>query len=224
MRYVIVEGRPWCKNLTKNLKTKLNHEFFVIRDKKDLNIKYINEINPRFIFFAHWSNIIPKSIHEDFECVIFHMTDLPYGRGGSPLQNLIVRGHKKTMLSAIKCSTIIDAGPIYLKKPLSLNGAAKEIYARASNLTEQMIDYIIINEPNPKPQIGEVVSFKRRKKEDGNINQCKNLDEFYNYIRMLDAEGYPRSFLNFGNFLIKFADADLNSDILTATVEISQKK
>ena len=79
----------------KNLKTKLNHEFFVIRDKKDLNIKYINEINPRFIFFAHWSSIIPKSIHEDFECVIFHMTDLPYGRGGSPLQNLIVRGHKK---------------------------------------------------------------------------------------------------------------------------------
>ena len=41
---------------------------------------------------------------------------------------------------------------------------------------------------------------------------------------MLDAEGYPRSFLNFGNFLIKFTDADLNSDILTATVEISQKK
>ena len=152
------------------------------------------------------------------------MTDLPYGRGGSPLQNLIVRGHKKLAIITIKCSTIIDTGPIYLKKPLSLNEATKEIYARASNLTEQMIDYIIINEPNPKPQIGGCKSFKRRKKEDGNINQCKNLDEFYNYIRMLDAEGYPRSFLNFGNFLIKFTDADLNSDILTATVEISQKK
>ncbi len=26
-----------------------------------------------------------------FECVCFHMTDVPYGRGGSPLQNLIIR-------------------------------------------------------------------------------------------------------------------------------------
>ena len=47
------------------------------------------------------------------------MTDLPYGRGGSPLQNLIVRGHKHTMISAIKCVKELDAGPIYLKKPLT---------------------------------------------------------------------------------------------------------
>ena len=42
------------------------------------------------------------------------MTDLPFGRGGSPLQNLIVRGYKETMLSAIKCVGEVDAGPIYI--------------------------------------------------------------------------------------------------------------
>jgi len=36
--------------------------------------------------------IILKEIFENYEIILFHMTDLPYGRGGSPLQNLIVRG------------------------------------------------------------------------------------------------------------------------------------
>ena len=30
------------------------------------------------------------------------MTDLPYGRGGSPLQNLIIRGFESTKISAIE--------------------------------------------------------------------------------------------------------------------------
>lgn len=44
------------------------------------------------------------------------MTDLPYGRGGSPLQNLIVRNHYKTKISEIRVKKEIDSGPIYLKK------------------------------------------------------------------------------------------------------------
>ena len=47
------------------------------------------------------------------------MTDLPFGRGGSPLQNLIVRGYKSTKLTAIKVQSGIDTGDIYLKKPFS---------------------------------------------------------------------------------------------------------
>ena len=48
-----------------------------------------------------------------YDCVIFHMTDLPYGRGGSPLQNLIIRGYKKTNVVSNKCVGEVDAGPIY---------------------------------------------------------------------------------------------------------------
>jgi len=37
------------------------------------------------------------------------MTDVPYGRGGSPLQNLIVRGHTETKLTALRCVRDLDA-------------------------------------------------------------------------------------------------------------------
>jgi len=44
------------------------------------------------------------------------MTDLPFGRGGSPLQNLIERGIKKTKISAIKVDGGIDTGDIFFKR------------------------------------------------------------------------------------------------------------
>jgi methionyl-tRNA formyltransferase len=114
--YVIVYNRHWCRNLPERLEKKTGKNFVTIDNKKDLNRDHLNSINPVHIYFPHWSHIIPKDIYNNYECIIFHMTDLPYGRGGSPLQNLIIRGHKKTIISAIKCVEEIDAGPVYLKK------------------------------------------------------------------------------------------------------------
>ena len=45
---------------------------------------------------------MPSEIIRNYECICFHETDLPFGRGGSPIQNLIVRGFKTTKISAIK--------------------------------------------------------------------------------------------------------------------------
>ncbi len=72
------------------------------------------------------------------------MTDLPFGRGGSPLQNLIVRGHKQTKISAIKVVEAMDAGDVYLKEELDLYGTADEIFMRASKIVfKKMIPQIL---------------------------------------------------------------------------------
>jgi methionyl-tRNA formyltransferase len=64
------------------------------------------------------------------------MTDLPFGRGGSSMQNLISRGICQTKLSAIQCVEEIDAGDIYLKKDFSLKeGSAKELYLKAGGIS-----------------------------------------------------------------------------------------
>ena len=151
------------------------------------------------------------------------MTDLPYGRGGSPLQNLIVRGHKNTVISAIKCVKEIDAGPIYLKKPLTLDGSAEEIFVRANQIIEGMIVEIIKKELKPIPQSGDVISFTRRKPADGNLNNTKSLDEVYDYIRMLDAEGYPKAFISLGDLKFEFTKASLNLDSVNANVKITRE-
>jgi methionyl-tRNA formyltransferase len=152
------------------------------------------------------------------------MTDLPYGRGGSPLQNLIVRGHKDTKVSAIKVCKDVDAGDVYLKRNLSLYGTAEEIFMRSSSVSVRMIEEIITKNLKPVPQEGKPVAFKRRKPEESNIADLSDLEKVYDYIRMLDAEGYPKAFLETEFFRFEFSRASLKADSsIIADVRIIKK-
>ena len=148
------------------------------------------------------------------------MTDLPFGRGGSPLQNLIVRGVYETKLSAIVCTSELDAGDVYLKRSLSLHGNAEEIYLRAAALTRDMMIEIVQTQPSPIPQTGNPVVFRRRTPEEGNIGACEELSEVFDYIRMLDAEGYPPAFLEIGRLRLEFTRAALRNGRIEANVVI----
>ena len=161
MNYVLATSRRWNEVLVRRLEEKTTKAFHLITKKEELTLGQLQKINPRYVFFPHWSHIIPKEIHEAFECIIFHMTDLPYGRGGSPLQNLILRGHLETKITALRCIAELDAGPVYMKRPLSLNGSASEIFLRAADVVENMIGEIVHTEPIPEPQEGEPIVFRR---------------------------------------------------------------
>jgi methionyl-tRNA formyltransferase len=152
------------------------------------------------------------------------MTDLPFGRGGSPLQNLVVRGCSQTVLTALKCVENLDAGPIYLKKPLSLSGNADEILLRAANLMSEMISTIVAEHPEPQPQEGVPTYFVRRGPADGNIGELGDLGRIFDYIRMLDGDGYPPAFLETDCLRMEFSRARLKSDELFAHVRITRKK
>ena len=99
---VIAQSKIWNPELISSLKKAVDYEIVEITKPEQLSFKLLTELNPKFVFFPHWSSRIKRDIFENFECVIFHMTDLPFGRGGSPLQNLIVRGFNETRISAIK--------------------------------------------------------------------------------------------------------------------------
>lgn len=224
MTHVIAYSRQQCKHLVSRLNKRMDADFVGISSKAGLVANNLKKIDPRIIFFPHWSNNIPAEIYRDYECIIFHMTDLPYGRGGSPLQNLIVRGHKETMISALRCVAELDAGPIYIKKPLSLSGSANEIFSRTDALIEDMIVEILKSHPEPMPQNGEPVVFKRRKPEEGDWSKAKTLSEVYDYIRMLDAEGYPPAYIHSGVFKVEFINAIKEYNTITAEVKITKKE
>lgn len=195
--------------------------FVLISDPSELTTVHLAALNPKFVFFPHWSHRIDSSIYEQFECVIFHMTDLPYGRGGSPLQNLIARGIYETKISALRCVAEMDAGPIYLKKPFSLYGSAEEIFLRASNVIEDMIVEMLEKLAEPIPQDGVPTVFKRRRPEEGNLATAQSLEQAFDLVRMLDAEGYPNAFVNVGPFKLEFTRASIKTGQVVADVRIS---
>jgi methionyl-tRNA formyltransferase len=194
-----------------------------IRASIELSLSVLSDLQPRYIFFPHWSWKIPEEVYENFECVIFHMTDLPFGRGGSPLQNLLVRNIYETQLTALRCVGALDAGSIYLKQPLSLWGTAEEILLRAAQLSALMIRQIIEEQPIPQPQVGEVTMFRRRTPDDGNLAEIVELEKAFDHIRMLDADGYPPAFLETTHFRIEFSRASLKPDAIHADVKIFRR-
>lgn len=192
-------------------------------DRQDLCLEKLKEIQPRYIFFPHWSHIVPNEILETYECVCFHMTDVPYGRGGSPLQNLILRGHESTKLTALRMTDVLDAGPVYCKSDLSLAGSARDIFERTAELVYHQVKMIVENEPEPIPQEGESVPFKRRTPDMSALPEQGTLRELYDHIRMLDAETYPRAFVKHGAFHLSLKDAHFDeAGKLEAKVIISK--
>lgn len=226
---IIATIKSWNIENSKILLERFSDRFkiFLITDKKDLKYNKIKEIKPEYIFFPHWSWKISKKIYNEFKCVLFHMTDLPFGRGGSPLQNLISRGIYDTKISAIKVSKEIDSGDIFLKKSINIkHGNVNEILKNVSEkIFFEMIPEIIENKINPIPQVGEVVLFKRRTPQMSNMmsGQFIKIHEIYDFIRMLDGEGYPKAFIQVGNFKIKLKNADFTKDKIIGNFEIVEE-
>jgi methionyl-tRNA formyltransferase len=225
MRYLILSEKSWNANLPALLKEEgITDKIELINIKSDFTLVNLRRIKPDFVFVVHWSYVIPAEIFNEFECIVFHMTDVPFGRGGSPLQNLISRQIYDTKLSALRVVREFDAGPVYIKERLNLNGSAEEIFLRANRLMVRMIKDIIVNKPEPLVQVGEPTVFKRRIPEMSEIRDIETIENLFDHIRMLDAEGYPKAFLNIEQFVFEFSRAALKADgSIIADVRITKK-
>lgn len=220
--YWVLGCKPWNKKIFEQELKHLEGQWKYISNKNELSLEILQDNPPKYLFFLHWSWWVPEDILENYTCVCFHMTDVPYGRGGSPLQNLISRGHKTTMLTALKMVKAYDAGPVYLKKELSLHGNAEEILIRAGQLSSKMIQEIINGNIIPQEQTGEVVYFTRRTPEQSKVPDLKTLEALYDFVRMLDGEGYPPAFLEHSGYRFEFTRANLYHSKLEARVSITR--
>lgn len=220
--YIVASCKPWHRIKFDRYAAELSGRWAYVSDPDEL-VRAINLEHPRYVFFLHWNWKVQKSIWQNYECVCFHMTDVPYGRGGSPLQNLIVRGYKSSTLTALKMVQELDAGPVYQKRALSLDGRAEDIYLRAGDLCWELIDWMIRCEPRPVPQEGEVTHFVRRKPSESALPKEGELQNLYDHIRMLDAPTYPLAFIDHGEFFLEFSHASKSNNEITASVRIRKK-
>lgn len=220
--YVIATVKSWnIENSRKLIEDYPGHSFTVITEKGGLTSALLERINPEYVFFPHWSWTIPKEIYNSFQCVIFHMTDLPFGRGGSPLQNLLVRGIYETRISALKAVEGMDTGPVYWKEPINIGeGSADFILRKISDIVfDRMIPKFLAGELKPEDQKGIPVMFARRTPEESEIPEGLTQRQLYDYIRMLDGEGYPAAYRKISGGRVFYRNARIEGDIVYADAE-----
>lgn len=212
MNYLVATTKSWNIRAFREHTPALTGNWQLITAPELLTTEYLVQLQPEYIFFPHWSWKVPEKITKHYNCVCFHMTDLPFGRGGSPLQNLINQGIRQTQLSALQMTPELDAGPVYIKCPLDLAGTAQHIFERAAPLVYQLIQQIITGQFTAQAQQGDVVYFQRRTPAQSLLPANLPADKLYDFIRMLDAESYPPAFLEFGDWRLEFNDAQQTSD------------
>jgi methionyl-tRNA formyltransferase len=222
--YVVATVKPWNLSAFQKYSPQLPGSWHLLTEHEQLTVSNLRKIKPRFVFFPHWSWIVPDDVLAEFECVCLHMTDLPYGRGGSPLQNLILRGHQQTKVTALRMTAGLDEGPIYFKADLSLLGSAEEIFHSFSEVAWELIRKIAQECPEPQPQQGEPVLFKRLRPSQSEIQTDWPVAKIYDQIRMLDAETYPPAFVRLGDWKIEFSKASLKDGQLKAEAVFKLEK
>jgi methionyl-tRNA formyltransferase len=219
--YVVATVRPWNIRMFNEVISRYPGNWKLVTSEEELTVPLIKKLKPKYIFFPHWNHKVPLEILNIAECICFHETPLPYGRGGSPIQNMIARGYKETTVTAIKMTEEFDAGPIYLQKPVSLEGLAEEIFIRISEIVANMIREIISQDITPIPQAGKIEVFNRRNPKQSEIpKEIKSLKELFDFIRMLDAEEYPRAFIRYGKFRLELSRPALKYNRIEADVKV----
>jgi methionyl-tRNA formyltransferase len=213
MVYLFCAYRDWSLKLYEKL-LDIDDNFVLIKSPKKLTNSFVKKLNPEFIFFPDWSWIIPKKITDNYKCVCLHESNLPKFRGGSPLQNQIIRGITKTKTTAFFMSDGIDEGDIILQKNLSLKGKIEDIFLRMIENDFKIITKIISGKYTVKKQKGIPTLFKRRKPEESELKKINFSKEYlYNFIRMLE-DPYPNAFIQLGKRKIIFKSANLKDNKL----------
>ena len=219
MKIVICNSKNWF-NLDANNESSFSIN--IIKHKKDLTKDFLDSISPDYIFFVHWSFIVPSEIYSNFECIVFHTAPLPYGRGGTPIQNLILERFKTAPVCALRMIGELDSGPIYEKREISLDGSLSDIFSRLNYAINILIRNISRGNIVPSEQVGKPHVFKKLTKENNELPSNISLLQLYDRIRMLDHEDYPNPFLISGDLKFEFFNAEPDDDAITVKCRISK--
>ena len=221
-KYIVASALDWYRDVLEPSIYE-SPQFIRVASQDEFDALDLIDLSPQFIFFIHWSWIVHDDVFSKYRCIVFHTAPLPYGRGGSPIQNLILNKYAEAPVNAIEMGSELDGGAIYTAESISLSGTIEEIFARAAIVVEKLIKNIINTCPTPKKQVGTPVYFERLSEKDNALTSHDDLCTVYDKIRMVDGFQYPRAFIELGENKIEFTKAQVVGDTIVAQATFKMK-
>ena len=166
-------------------------------------------------FLLSCTQILPNHILKKSKInLVIHESDLPLGRGWSPMAYQISYGVNNIPVVLFEATENIDSGSIYLKDFINLNGTEllPEIREKQGIKTVEMLLKFLTLWPNlqPKEQIGAPTYYKKRTVDDDKLDIYKTIADNFDHLRIVDNENYPAWFEYRGKkYTIKVFPKDL---------------
>jgi methionyl-tRNA formyltransferase len=177
---------------------------------------WIKKFDPDLIILCGYSNnILKKKLldYPNYGAINLHASPLPFYRGGSPLNWMIINNLKKIGISIIKADDGIDTGDILDQKffkfsqKKDINDLIKKVNSYYPSMLVNVLKKIKQNNLFKKSQKNRKFSFyPKRKPEDGLINfkEMTSL-KIYNYCRAL-KDPFPGAYFFYDKKKIKILE------------------
>lgn len=209
---VVDNNKSWFISYTDKLKAKLN-KFGSVELLSDSN--EIPQSNDVAFLLSCESKVPPEILSRSRSNIVVHASELPKGKGMSPLSWQILEGKNRIPISLFEAVEEIDAGPVYLRSYLEFRG--NELLYEMQNALGlkiiEMCEKFLSEWPQilgkGEVQLGQSTFYRRRTPVDSRLDPHKTIAEQFNLLRIVDNERYP-AFFEWKNrrFILKIEAAE----------------
>ncbi|MHB1126203.1 MAG: UDP-2,4-diacetamido-2,4,6-trideoxy-beta-L-altropyranose hydrolase [Bacillota bacterium] len=154
-----------------------------------------------FLFCLGYGRVIPPGIlSRNRHNLVIHESDLPRGKGWSPLTWMILEGANEIPIVLFEAAESIDSGKIYLREKMNFRGMEliDELRRVQAETSIKMCLKFIGEYPELVAlgiaQEGESTYCRRRTNDDSRIDPDKTIREQFNLLRVVDNQRYPAFF------------------------------
>ncbi|MBV9988016.1 MAG: hypothetical protein JO301_10070 [Chitinophagaceae bacterium] len=181
---------PYGKKLMDDLQSKGHDCSYLINDDKV-------EKGDVLVFLSYEKIFADLSLNK--HNLVIHESDLPKGRGMSPLTWQVLEGINDIPVTLLEASEKVDAGKIYNQLWIHLEGheLIAEIKQKQGEATIELVTWFVDNYPasaSGKEQSGEPTYYKRRNRQHSRLDVNKTILEQFNLLRVCDNQRYPAFF------------------------------
>ncbi len=152
-------------------------------------------------FYLGYEHLVgPEVLARHRNNLVVHESDLPKGRGWSPLTWQVLEGADVIPVTLFEAAQTVDSGVIYLQEWIKLDGDElvadlRRIQADATfRLCRSLVAHYPQSVNKTRPQTGEPTYYRRRRPSDGQLDPDQSLRDQFSLLRVSDNEHYPAWF------------------------------
>lgn len=170
------------------------HRVLWVHDKEDLR-------PGDFCFYLSCGQIVhTKTLSQFRHNLVVHESDLPRGKGWSPLTWQILEGKKRIPATLFEAVEQVDSGVIYAQEWMEfegyeLVGELREKQAKATvDLCKRFVDEYPQIAGKAHEQAGDESFYARRREVDSELDPLQSIKSQFDLFRVVDNQRYPAFF------------------------------
>lgn len=140
----------------------------------------------------------PEVLARNRRNLVVHASDLPRGRGFSPLTYQILEGLNRIPVCLLDAVEAVDSGPVVYREWIGYEGheLIGELRQKLGAMTVELCRRFM-GESAPRsgaPQRGEPSTYPRRRPADSALDPEQTIAEQFDLLRTVDNDNYPAYF------------------------------